>query len=169
MLRKKITMLGSFAVGKTSLVRRFVSGIFSERYLTTLGVRVDKKQVEIDGTDVTLVLWDLHGEDEFQTVRGSYVRGSAGYFLVIDGTRRSTLDVALQLHELALASAGAVPCCVLLNKADLADSWEIGPDDIADLESRGFDVVRTSALSGDAVEEAFHSLAQRILAANAGS
>ena len=87
MLQKKICMLGGFGVGKTSLVSRFVSSMFSDKYLTTVGVKVDKKTVPIDSGEMTLMLWDIYGQDEFQTVRDSYLRGASGYLLVADGTR----------------------------------------------------------------------------------
>ena len=101
MMQKKVCMLGGFAVGKTSLVRRFVSNVFSDHYHTTIGVTVEKKSVIVDDRDVMLVLWDLYGEDEFQRVRDSYLRGSAGYILVMDGTRKATLDTALALQQTA--------------------------------------------------------------------
>ena len=91
MLQKKICMLGSFAVGKTSLVRRYVESIYSDVYHTTVGVKIDKKTVQVGEQEVGLVLWDLYGEDEFQKMRWSYVRGASGYLLVADGTRRATL------------------------------------------------------------------------------
>ena len=68
-------MLGSFAVGKTSLIRRFVESIYSEAYHTTVGVKIDKRVVRHNDSEVTLVLWDLYGEDEFQKMRWSYLRG----------------------------------------------------------------------------------------------
>ena len=71
MLQKKICMLGSFAVGKTSLVRRFVESMYSEAYHTTVGVKVDKKNVQVNGAEVTLVLWDIYGEDDYQKMRWS--------------------------------------------------------------------------------------------------
>ena len=69
MIQKKICMLGGFAVGKTSLVARYVTSMFSEKYLTTVGVKIDKKQVAVDGRDVTLMLWDIYGQDDFQDVQ----------------------------------------------------------------------------------------------------
>ena len=99
MLQKKICMLGSFAVGKTSLVRRYVEGIYSDAYHTTVGVKVDKKVMHQDATEVTLVLWDIYGEDEFQKIRWTYLRGASGYLLVADGTRRATLEKALTLEQ----------------------------------------------------------------------
>ena len=90
MLQKKICMLGSFSVGKTSLVRRFVESIFSDAYQTSIGVKIEKKVVRAGNEEVTLVLWDIHGEDVYQKIRMSYLRGMSGYLLVADGTRRQT-------------------------------------------------------------------------------
>ncbi len=74
-------MLGSFSVGKSSMVRRFVESIFDEKYMTTIGVKVDKKVVNVDGQEVSLVLWDIHGEDIYQKMRMNYLRGMSGYLL----------------------------------------------------------------------------------------
>jgi small GTP-binding protein len=162
-LQKKICMVGSFAVGKTSLVSAFVHSIFSEKYLTTLGVKIDKKVVEAEGRQVTLILWDLAGEDEFMQVRMSYLRGSAGYLLVIDGTRRSTFDVAITLQKRVDDEVGQVPFIVLLNKADLAEQWEVSAADIESLTERGWKVIRTSAKTGSSVEDAFSQIARTAL------
>ena len=77
-------MLGGFAVGKTSLVRRFVHSIFSDKYHTTIGVIIHKKTVLIDGHEINLLLWDIGGEEEIFPIPASYLKGSAGYLL---GTR----------------------------------------------------------------------------------
>ena len=97
MIQKKICTIGAFAVGKTSLIRRYVDSIFSEKYLTTVGVKIDKKPVNVLGQDVTLILWDIHGEDDFQEINMNYLRGSSAYILVVDGTRYSTLEKAYLL------------------------------------------------------------------------
>ena len=88
MIQKKVCMIGSFGVGKTSLVARFVRSIFSEKYQTTVGVKIDKKILEVGDKQVTLVLWDIAGEDALTTVRPSQLRGASGYILVVDGLRR---------------------------------------------------------------------------------
>ena len=163
LFQKKVCMLGAFAVGKTSLVARLVHGIFSERYLTTVGVKIDRKALTVGGRDVSLILWDIHGEDEFQRVRETYLRGAAGYLLVVDGTRRSTLETAIQLQERAAAAIGDVPFLVLLNKSDLEEDWELDGEAVAGLLARGWTVMRTSARSGASVEEAFRTLAGRIV------
>ncbi len=99
MIKKKIVMLGSFAVGKTSLIQRFVSSIFSEKYQTTIGVKIDQKIVKIGSTEVNLLIWDLHGEDDYQRIKPAYIVGASGCFIVIDGTRKATLDIGIELIE----------------------------------------------------------------------
>ena len=79
-VKKKICMLGTFAVGKTSLVQRFVRSVFSDRYLTTVGVRIDQKTLTVDDRQVELILWDIHGDDEFQNVRSKTATGKASMF-----------------------------------------------------------------------------------------
>jgi small GTP-binding protein len=163
MLQKKICMLGSFSVGKTSLVRRFVESIFSEAYQTSIGVKVDKKVVRANDEDVTLVLWDIHGEDVYQKIRLSYLRGMSGYLLVIDGTRRQTLDDALALNERVIQEVGKVPAILVFNKSDLVDKWEIDSARESELIAAGWNIVRTSAKTGDSVENVFSKLAAATL------
>lgn len=163
MIQKKICMLGAFAVGKTSLVSRYVSSLFSEKYLSTVGVKIDKKQVTVDGRDVTLMLWDIYGQDDFQNVQASQLRGMSGYLLVVDGTRCATLEIARQLQQKATSAVGAVPFVLLLNKADLASQWEIDEPAFFKLVEQGWHVVRTSAKTGEGVDEAFHLLTRAML------
>jgi small GTP-binding protein len=160
MLQHKICMLGGFGVGKTSLVARFVSSIFSDRYLTTVGVKIDKKSVTVDSTPMTLMLWDIYGQDEFQSVRDSYLRGASGYLLVADGTRHATLDTAIALQQQAEAVVGRVPFLLLLNKADLDRDWQVDERTLVDLVDRGWRVIRTSAKTGAGVDDAFQALAR---------
>jgi small GTP-binding protein len=163
MIKKKISMLGSYAVGKTSLVQRFVRSIFSEKYHTTIGVKIYQKIIQIDHQDVNLLLWDIHGEDEFQKVKPAYLMGSSGYFVVVDGTRRKTLDKGLELIEMAHGVAGEAPFIILINKTDMRDEWEITETDITDLKDRGMPVILTSAKEGTAVEGAFLELTKAML------
>lgn len=163
MNKKKICMIGAVAVGKTSLVRRFVHGNYSERHLTTVGVKVDKKMLEVDGVEVMLNLWDLAGEDAFTQLQTSYLRSASGYFVVVDGTRPETLEKALDLHERAKAALGPVPCIFLLNKADLEPDWRISNARIDELRSEVGAVERSSAKSGSGVENAFELLTRKML------
>ena len=163
MIKKKICMVGAFAVGKTSLVQRFVKSIFDDKYLTTVGVKIDKKAVEVNGTAVELLLWDIQGEDELSKMRLSYLKGAAGYLFVVDGTRSATLDTALEIEKLAEASKLGAPSIILINKSDLEYQWEISEEEVQSLTADGRTVIKTSAKNGTGVEEAFLSLTQRML------
>ncbi len=163
MIQKKICMIGSYAVGKTSLVTRFVESIFSTKYLTTVGVKINKKTITLDGKDITLILWDLHGEDEFQKLRLSYLRGSSGYILVADGTRRDTLEKVMSLLPSAEEAYGKVPHILALNKSDLAKEWDVPDSVITDLQQQGWIVLHTSAKTGLNVENLFISLARKMM------
>ncbi len=163
MIQKKICMLGATGVGKTSLVSRFVSSLFSDKYLTSVGVKVDKKTISFGGEEVTLVLWDIYGEDTFQSVRSSYLRGAAGYLLVADGTRQLTLDTARSLQKTAASVAGRVPFVLALNKADLIADWQVDDKALWKIADEGWPIVRTSALSGAGVEEAFLALTRAMV------
>ena len=163
MLQKKVCILGGFGVGKTSLVRRYVQSIFSDKYLTTVGVKIEKKMVKIDTADVALILWDIAGEDDVQMIRTSYLRGSGGYFLVVDVTRRETLEVAKSIQARVTAEIGSIPFIFLLNKTDLKEDWDIPEQFLEDLKAAGHLVLRTSAKTGEGVEEAFQELAKRMV------
>jgi len=162
-LKKKVCMLGSFSVGKTSLVRRYVESLYEEKYLTTVGVKVDKKTLHVDGEEVTLLLWDLAGDDDFQKLRMTYLNGASGYLLVADGTRRATLEKALEVHERVKSALGEIPFVMALNKCDLAADWEVTEEAEQGLRARGWTVLRASAKTGEAVEELFQSLARAML------
>lgn len=121
-----IAALGVFAVGKTSLVRRFVESMFSDQYQTTLDVKVEQKMLRVDGRDLNVILRDIRGDDELQAVAASYLRGMSGCALVADSTREKSLEIALAVRAAAGKQAGNIPFVLLLNKVDLADRWEIG-------------------------------------------
>ncbi len=162
MIQKKICLLGAFAVGKTSLVSRYVYHAFSEKYLATVGVRIDKKSIHVNGQDIVLMVWDLAGQDEFQHVRISYLRGSSGYLLVADGTRPDTLDEALRIQQWLVGDMGPLPFVLAINKSDLAGQWQLSDAAIDDLRARDWHCLVTSAKTGDGVESAFHALAARM-------
>ena len=163
MIQKKICLMGAYAVGKTSLVARYVHSIFSEKYQTTLGVKIDKKIVAAANGDVMLMIWDLAGEDEFIGADLEYTRGAAGYFLVADGTRRVSLERAVALQQRICDRLGPVPFLLLVNKVDLETEWEISTGDLEELSNAGWRILRTSAKSGQGVEAAFLSLATSVI------
>ncbi|MGH9746717.1 MAG: Rab family GTPase [Candidatus Acidiferrales bacterium] len=163
-MEKKICMLGTLAVGKTSLVRRFIEGIFSEKYLTSIGIKVDKKDLRSDGQDVRLVIWDIHGDDKFQRYQPSQWRGMHGYLMVVDGTRKQTLEDALVVNKRVVEITGKVPALLLINKVDLIDQWEISAERQAELAKEGWELFRTSAKTDTEVNDAFLRLTHLMLA-----
>lgn len=161
MISKKICMLGGYAVGKTSLVARTVRGIFSDKYLSTVGVKIDRKTLEVDGTPTLLMLWDLAGDDPFQNLRTSYLRGASGYLLVVDGTRPDTVETALRMRDLVHDTVGPLPHLLLLNKADLVEEWALEEAMLAPFA--GTPMLSTSAKTGDRVGAAFEQLTRAML------
>ena len=159
MIQKKIALLGSPGVGKTSLVRRFVESIFDEKYLTTIGVKIDKKVVSTGGQDVTLMLWDVAGAEERFAVPTSYVRGAAGIVLVADGTRPETLDDAIEILDGVHRELGPLPFVLLLNKADLTAQWRIDERDAQTRLPAALHVASSSAKTGANVDAAFVRIA----------
>jgi small GTP-binding protein len=158
-IQKKICMVGVYATGKTSLVRQFVHAKFSDKYLSTVGVKIDRKPVRVRDQDVNLLLWDLEGRDGVQDVQASYLRGAAGVIYVADGTRRDTVTQVHELRDLVQRTAGEIPEVLALNKVDLGDQWSVTRGDQADLARFPWHVFNTSAKTGDGVETAFTWLA----------
>ncbi len=159
---RKICMLGDFGVGKTSLVARFMRNTFSDKYLTTVGVKVDSKQVDCGELGmVKLVVWDIAGRSVLDALNMSYLRGASGLLLVADGTREASLRTAI---DLLLQSRSLLPeaqAVLLVNKLDLIERWEVAPATLVELRQT-LPVIETSALSGDGVEQAFLELAKRL-------
>jgi small GTP-binding protein len=162
MIQKKICMLGAFAVGKSSLVGRYVNSTFDERYSATVGVRIHKKEILLPTAEMKLIIWDLAGEDELVRLRTPYLRGSGGYILVVDGTRPETLDKALDLNQRVLDAVGPLPFVLVLNKVDRAQDWAIGRHTLEDLRRRDWAWIETSARTGEGVDAAFRALAERL-------
>lgn len=159
MINKKICMLGALAVGKTALVGRYVRSIFSDTYLSSVGVKVSKKSVEHRGQPASLVLWDLEGQDDYSVVNVSYIKGASGLFFVVDGNRGETLSVALMLRSTALEMLGPdTPHLLIINKEDIKETWEITDKVIESLRSGGINVLTASAKTGLNVELGFTTL-----------
>lgn len=164
-ISSKICILGDFAVGKTSTVERFVNNQFSDKYLTTIGVKIDTKELELqDGVTLKLVLWDVAGADRFGELELNYLRGASGHLLIADGTRAETIESALQLKEQAVGRYGEMPFVFLLNKADIEDAWEVGDEEFASLQVDMDHLFVTSAKTGENVAEAIERLGKLVAA-----
>jgi small GTP-binding protein len=121
----KVVMLGDFAVGKTSLVNRYVHNIFDERYLTTLGARISKKDVHLSegplSAGASLILWDLNGDDGFHDVLPQYLKGAAGAIVVADATRSQTVESLAKHAEMFERRNPGGIVVASCNKIDLVD------------------------------------------------
>ena len=167
---KKICLLGDFNVGKTSLVRRFIEDKFSDRYLSTVGVKVSRKSIEIR-TDkeiywLDLLVWDLEGNTKFKSITPSYIKGASGSIIVADLSRSDTLknlERHLQLFFKVNPNSKAI---VAFNKADLIPAEKLAKL-VENYQSHNFErilgVYVTSAKTGDSVNEMFQSIAQAII------
>jgi len=157
-------MIGDFSVGKTSLTARFVKNIFSEKYLSTVGVKVDAKEIEIDKqTTLKLMVWDVAGKDKFTTLDDNYLRGSSGYLLVADGTRPQTIETTFTLQAHMANKFGDIPFCMLVNKCDLKSNWQCSDKEIGMIKKKGWSFFETSAKSGENVDTAFLELGRKLL------
>jgi len=163
MVQKKICMVGVFGVGKTAMVQQYVHSIFTAKYLSTVGVKIDRKDVQVGDQSLTMMLWDLEGRDHKGDINPSYVRGAHGVIYVIDGTRRETFDQTFEIRDMVTGTIGDVPSVVAVNKTDLTDQWQLKPSDEEAIQTRGLHRIRTSAKTGDGVNATFQWLAEALL------
>ncbi len=162
MIQKKVCLLGASGVGKTSLIRKFVEGIFDEKYLTTIGVKIDKKRVSIDDENVQFMLWDIEGDDRYNVFQEKYLRGASAYIVVVDQTRSGSLIDGVTIHT-TLKQKYGLPSVLAINKTDLDLSWHWREEELEDYEKLFDFSVRTSAKTGENVEDMFLKLARLLL------
>ena len=168
-LSKKVCLLGDFSVGKTSLIRRFVEGRFDERYLSTIGVKVDRRvmQLETSGGDValTLMLWDLAGGPDAGPVVPSYYRGASGAVIACDLTRYETLSGVAKYAKGFLATNPKARLVIAANKVDLVEERRMTDDELAAVSSAiDAPFFLTSAKTGEQVESMFQQLGAFVVA-----
>lgn len=158
----KLCLLGDGAVGKTSLVRRFVFDVFDDKYLMSFGTKVSKKSMRIRDADVDLMIWDILGQKNHESLHAAYYRGAAGAFAVCDFTRPDTMGSLKSWLGNFRATVGDKPIIILGNKSDLQKSYSL-----SELQSFGSEVgcevIETSAKSGLNVELAFVQLGKKLL------
>ena len=159
MIQKKVCILGPTGVGKTSLIKQFVEGIFSEKYKTTIGVKIDKKQVNKEGRGVQLLLWDLEGIDRYCGFNPRYLRGASAYIVVVDQTRSQSLLEGMEILELAKEHYPDIPAFFVVNKTDLPTSWHWSEEELTTYAQRFTSLTKTSAKTGENVENLFSTIA----------
>jgi small GTP-binding protein len=168
-ITKKICLLGDFNVGKTSLVRRFVEGKFSDRYLSTVGVKVSRKSVnirtELNLHQVNLLVWDLEGNTKFKSITPSYLKGASGSIIVADLTRSDTLKNLNQHIELFLKVNPTAIIIIAMNKVDLLPEEKLNrliENYSHNNSSQIVSMYKTSAKTGNNVAEMFDELAMAV-------
>ncbi|WP_455392156.1 Rab family GTPase [[Eubacterium] cellulosolvens] len=167
-LKVKICLLGDSAVGKTSLIRRYVMDIFDDKYISTLGTKVSKKRIMLKkdnmDIDLTLSIWDVLGQQEFTKIQNTAFKGSKGAFIVCDFTRAETLQNISQWAARLKKAAGDIPMVILANKSDLTGKYTFNENDIQmcsnQLNSQYF---ITSAKFGDNVIKSFYTLSRLVI------
>ncbi len=160
MISKKVILTGSFGVGKTSLFNQFIHQKFSDKYLTTIGVKVNKKTVEVAGESVSLLIWDIAGEVTQDKVPTSYFLGASGILYVVDLSRPLTFkNIVADIEYLKELLPGA-EIKVVGNKKDLLSSTEI--DQVVQSIEVPVDST-TSAKTGENVEGLFLSLTKEMI------
>ena len=169
-IKRKILLLGDGAVGKTSLVRRFVVDKFSDDYITTIGTKVTKKDLRIESpgrvTDLTFMIWDVLGQKGYRGIQESSFQGAKGALLVYDVTRSET-EGSLQEYWIPhlLDVSKAIPIVVVGNKVDLSRSRREAQEALDDLkEDLGVLGFLSSAKTGENVEAGFIALAKAVIA-----
>ncbi|TVU52261.1 MAG: GTP-binding protein [Arthrospira sp. PLM2.Bin9] len=166
-ISKKMCMVGDFSVGKTSLIRRFVDGQFSDQYLSTVGVKISRKAVDLPNVkpeeivNLQLLIWDIEGHTKFKAIAPSYLQGAGGVILVADLSRQETIERLIEHLNLFLSVNPKGEVIVALNKADLVAEKDLEkltkyvPEPVIE---KALGIYPTSAKTGDYVDEIFQKL-----------
>jgi len=166
MISRKIVLVGDFATGKTSLIRRFVDDQFSDTYLSTIGVKISKKMIDLPSECIQGIIWDIEGGTPTKPVNTTYFIGAHGCILVADITRNETLENVGSYIELVREKTATAPLIIVLNKSDMIED-ESAQEVLLLAKEKYADKVEafflTSAKTGRGVEEMFHTLAEKML------
>ncbi len=169
-LKTKVCLVGDNAVGKTSVVRRFVMDQFDDKYIATLGAKVSKKEIRLENADangalvVDLTIWDIMGQPSFrELLREAYFGEAQGILAVTDVTRRETLCSLPEWIDAVRRTVGSVPLVVAANKTDLIDRAQFSSKEAEALTGIApDDVFFTSAKTGTGIDPMFRRLASRV-------
>ncbi|SFV89891.1 Mll3243 protein [hydrothermal vent metagenome] len=166
MISKKIILVGDFSTGKTSLIRRFVDNQFSDAYLSTIGVKISRKEIDVDGIVVQGLIWDIEGGTETKPVTETYIMGAHGAILVADITRKETIESIATYIKIVNRVSPAVPVILVLNKSDKlseADRQKVYGYAKESYSELGEHIYLTSAKSGEGVGRMFEAIARLML------
>ncbi len=167
-VKAKVCLVGDVAVGKTSLIKRFVQDMFDDRYIATVGTKVTKKTVDVlwKGAPATLdmMVWDIMGEKGFRALlRDAYFEGSHGVIAVCDLTRKDTFYDLNNWVQMIRKQVGNVPIVFLGNKFDLKERLVVSEEELARMGAiHNAPHFLASAKSSQGVNEAFKALADAI-------
>ena len=157
-LAKKVCLIGRFAVGKTSLVKQFISKQFGDKYKTTVGVSISTKEMLINDIELSLVIWDIAGFEQ-DGHYAHYLRGVHGLIWVLDGTEPESFEI-LDIISDSIPEIRQIPSVCFINKHDLIDEWIVKDEDIEKLKSQNYAVLNSSAKTGENVDIGFYKLAE---------
>ena len=166
---KKVGLLGDSAVGKTSLIRRFVVDVFDDKYIATIGTKVSKRDMEYDLKDktvyLTLMLWDILGQKDYKKIRNQSMKSSHGVMIVSDLTRPETVDSARDFwFNEAWETLGEVPVIFVGNKADLVEEGCEAAKELKQLADKvEMPVEFCSAKTGERVDDAFRKIGKMMI------
>ncbi|MBD2189562.1 Rab family GTPase [Pseudanabaena mucicola] len=174
-ISQKICLIGDFGVGKTSLIRQFVDRQFSDKYLSTVGVKISRRLVivdkpnsisQIESHKLQLMIWDIEGSTRFKSISPSYLQGAKGALIVGDVTRLSSIQNLKDHVQLFQSINPKSSLIIALNKTDLIESNEkanIVKSINLEFSSLNIPVQMTSAKTGEGVDEAFQKLSCQML------
>lgn len=163
-ITKKICLIGHFGVGKTSLIRRFVERQFNDQYLSTVGVKISKKTLELLNEEkiLQLVIWDLAGSTKFKTITPTYLQGASGAVVVADITRPDTVTAIKDHIQLFLSVNPKGSIVVALNKSDMVEQEKLAKLSSDCYQDNVIATYFTSAKTGINVDEMFQELANKV-------
>lgn len=161
----KLLLVGDPAVGKTSLILRFVEDRFDKEYKASIGVDIMSRTINIEDKVARLVIWDIASQEKFKRFRSSFYQQANGILLVFDLTRQETFENVDDWVREVREHTESIEMVLIGNKSDLITQRKIGSSVILEwIERHGCSYVETSALTGEAVEEAFQKLTSKIVA-----
>ena len=160
-LSKKVTIIGPFGVGKTSLFRRYIDDAFSDDYKSTLGVQIQKKVISLpNGVELSLILWDTEGHMEISEGRSAYLMGSHAFVYVFDLTRIDTYENINTQLEFLKKNFPNTPVKIVGNKLDTV--FKTKATETLKEHNVIFDYL-TSAKTGAHVEDLFNEIAVELI------